>query len=128
MGMYTQNYRRIDIALDTFPYTGGTTTCDALWMGVPTVTRMGPMGISRMGASILGTVGLSELIARDAAEFMRIASGLASDPGRISQLRLTMRDRLFNSPLVDAKGFTRNLQGAYRRAWGEWCRDSPICG
>jgi predicted O-linked N-acetylglucosamine transferase (SPINDLY family) len=126
MMAYMQYYQNIDIALDTFPYTGGTTTCDALWMGVPSVTLMGALGISRMGASILDTVGLSELIARDAAEFTRIASGLAGDPGRISQLRRTMRERLFKSPLVDAKGFTRNLERAYRKAWGEWCALSGV--
>jgi len=124
MAAYTQYYQRIDIALDTFPYTGGTTTCDALWMGVPSVTLMGALGISRMGASILGTVGLGELIARDAAGFTRIATHLAGDSERISQLRLTMRDRLHNSPLFDAKGFTRNLEGAYRRAWGKWCAET----
>jgi len=126
MGTYMQAYQSIDIALDTFPYTGGTTTCDALWMGVPTVTLAGTLGISRMGASILTSMGLHELVAQDAADFSRIAIELAADPQRISQQRAAMRDRLYKSPLVDAKRFTRGLEAAYRRAWQALCKQSTI--
>jgi protein O-GlcNAc transferase len=122
ISQYMQTWQNIDIALDTFPYTGGTTTCDALWMGVPTITLAGDLGISRMSASILTTVGVPELIARDAAEFTCIAATLAQNPDRMSELRATMRPRLAQSPLTDAKRFTQDLQDAFRRAWREWCQ------
>jgi predicted O-linked N-acetylglucosamine transferase (SPINDLY family) len=116
-----RTYQSIDIALDAFPYTGGTTTCDGLWMGVPTMTLAGALGISRMGASILTSVGLTELIARDTTEFCRIATDLSHDARRISEIRASMRERLYKSPLTDAKRFTRDLEAAFRKAWRQWC-------
>ena len=84
------------------------------------ITLAGAMGISRMGASVLSAVGLPEMIAHDANEFVRIATNLAGDLPRISALRATMRERLFKSPLTDARRFTRDLEGAFRRAWRGW--------
>jgi predicted O-linked N-acetylglucosamine transferase (SPINDLY family) len=118
---HMRTYQSIDIALDTFPYTGGTTTCDALWMGVPVITLAGAMGVSRMGASILGTVGLRDLVADNPDEFAGLAVQWARDPVRISQLRQQMRDRLYNSPLTDAKQFAGNMEAAFRRAWVHYC-------
>ena len=80
---YLRQYQSIDIALDTFPYAGGTTTCDALWMGVPVVTLAGDLGVSRSGVSILSNIGMTDLIAKTAEEYVRVAADLAGDAGRM---------------------------------------------
>jgi predicted O-linked N-acetylglucosamine transferase (SPINDLY family) len=114
-------YGEIDIALDTFPYNGTTTTCEALWMGVPVVTQAGEAHMSRVGASILGCTGLIELVACDAADYVRIAVALARDPARRSVLRASLRQTLLASPLLDHAGFTRRFEEQCRNAWREWC-------
>lgn len=110
-----------DIVLDTFPYTGGTTTCHALWMGVPVVTLTGNTATSRGGASLLSAVGLGELVADTPEEYLDIAAALAQDRPRLAALRAEMRDRMAASPLMDAERFTRNLEEAYRAMWVSWC-------
>ena len=117
-------YSRVDIALDTFPYHGTTTTCDALWMGLPVVTLAGLTHASRTGLSLLTNAGLPELVATSADDYLRIASQLASDPARLSVLRSTLRARLAKSPLLDAQRFARNVEQAYRQMWKTWC-DKP---
>jgi predicted O-linked N-acetylglucosamine transferase (SPINDLY family) len=117
LGEYLLRHRLIDIALDPFPFTGGTTTCDALWMGVPTVTLCGATAVSRGGTSILTTVGLPELVAESHDEYVEIASNLARDPARLSELRSSMRSRMLASPLMDAASFTGDLEVAYRTMW-----------
>jgi len=112
---YMEQYRRIDIALDPFPYVGGTTTCDALWMGVPVVTVRGQTAISRGGASILTNIGIPELIGSTLDEYIQIAVALANDPARLGELRQTLRDRMRSSPLMDAPNFARNMEEAFRR-------------
>lgn len=114
-------YGEVDVALDTFPYNGTTTTCEALWMGVPVVTLAGEVHMSRVGASILDCSGLNELIARDEAHYVRIASELAADGARRRMLRQDLRARLLASPLLDHAGFTRKLETVYRAAWREHC-------
>jgi protein O-GlcNAc transferase len=111
----------IDVCLDTLPYNGITTTCDALWMGVPVVTLPGKTAAGRAGLSILSTIGLKELIAGSEDEFVRIALELALDRSRLGQLRSTLRGRMTQSPLMDAIGFTRKMEGAYREVWRRWC-------
>ena len=118
---YLGLYGRIDVALDPFPYGGGATTCDALWMGVPVVSLAGTTAVGRGGVSILTNVGLPELIARDEAEYVRIAAELAGDLSRLGQLRATLRDRMQQSPLMDAPRFARNIEAVYRRIWRQWC-------
>jgi predicted O-linked N-acetylglucosamine transferase (SPINDLY family) len=118
-------YRRLDIALDTFPYHGTTTTCEALFMGVPVVTLAGDRHVSRVGASLLTRVGLPELIATTPADYARIAGELAVDRKRLSELRAGLRERLARSPLCDEVGFTRTLEGALREMWRIWCADEP---
>ena len=108
-------YGRIDIGLDTFPYHGTTTTCEAMWMGVPVITLAGNVHVSRVGVSLLNVVGLGELVARDADEYVRHASQLAGDLDRIATLRSSLRQRMRASPLMDAAGFTRRLEEAYRQ-------------
>uniref|UniRef100_C6E7I2 protein O-GlcNAc transferase n=1 Tax=Geobacter sp. (strain M21) TaxID=443144 RepID=C6E7I2_GEOSM len=105
-------YGRVDIALDTFPYNGTTTTCEALWMGVPVVTLAGTRHAARTGASILTNCGLDELVAEDEGEYLEIARRLAADRGRLSEFRKGARERLAASPLLDAAGVTRELEAA----------------
>ena len=115
---YLRLYGRIDIALDPWPYNGGTTTIDAAWMGVPVVSLAGQMPLARVGLSLMHNLGLSELVAMDEAQYITIAKDLALDPPRLRTLRRTLRDRLQSSPLMDAARFTRQLEDAYGRASG----------
>jgi predicted O-linked N-acetylglucosamine transferase (SPINDLY family)/predicted SAM-dependent methyltransferase len=110
-------YGSVDIALDSFPYSGATTTCEALWMGVPVVTFAGDRHASRMCASILTTVGLSEWIARDRDGYVALAVKLSSDLARLANMRRTMRDRVRASPLMDETGFCRKLEQCYIEMW-----------
>lgn len=112
---YLRLYRRIDLALDTFPYNGHTTTCDALWMGVPTVTLAGRTHVSRAGLDVLTTAGLPELVATGADDYVRTAVALASDLPRLASLRRTLRENMRRCPLTDGPGLTRRLQAAYEQ-------------
>lgn len=114
-------YNKVDIALDTYPYNGTTTTCEALWMGVPVVSLEGGHHAARVGASLLNVVGLSELLARDLVEFVQLAATLAADRERLIALRAGLRERMAASPLLDHAGFTRNLEAAYREMWRSYC-------
>ncbi len=114
---YLAAYQRIDLALDPFPYGGGTTTCDALWMGVPIVTLAGRIAVARAGSSILHNVGLPELVARTPAGYVDRIVALARDLPALAKLRATLRGRMRGSPLMDAPRFTRNLEAAYQRMW-----------
>ncbi len=114
-------YGEIDIALDTFPYNGTTTTCEALWMGVPVIVLAGETHVARVGASLLSAIGLEELVALSEEEYAAKAIDLAHDPQRLSTLRATMRDRMQQSPLMDGQGFARKLEAAYREMWRRWC-------
>jgi len=117
IAQYLQTYARMNIALDPFPYAGGMTTCDALWMGVPVVSLAGRTAVSRAGLSILSNVGLSELAASDTADYIRIASDLARDLSRLAELRATMRDRMRASSLMDAPRFATDVERAYRQMY-----------
>ena len=114
---YLRLYERIDIGLDTFPYNGMATTCDALWMGTPVLTLPGEMPASRAGLSILSSVGLDELVARSEEDYVRMAVELAGDPPRLANLRATLRQRMQDSPLMDAPRFAQNVEAAYREMW-----------
>lgn len=105
-------YRRVDLALDTFPYHGTTTTCEALWMGVPVVTRVGETHAARVGLSLLSAIGLFELAATDDDRFVELASSLANDRGRLADLRAGLRARVAGSPLTDAPAFARRFAHA----------------
>lgn len=121
-GQYLRRYDPIDIALDTLPYNGMTTTCDALWMGVPMVTQIGRTAAGRMGASILNTIALPDLVARDADELVQLACGLANDVPRLHDLRKNLRGQLQASPLMNRRQFTANLEAAYRQMWRAWVK------
>ncbi len=110
---YLAEYRQIDLGLDPFPYNGHTTTLDSLWMGVPVVTFAGKTVVGRAGVSQLTNLGLPELIGRNVDEYLQIAGRLAVDPERLAQLRSTLRERMLGSVLMDAPGFTRDIEAAY---------------
>lgn len=112
---HLQRYGTCHIALDTYPYNGTTTTCEALWMGLPVVTLAGPCHAARVGGSILENSGMSELIALNADQFVDIAVSLAQDPDRLLKYRHSLRGQLSRSPLADAISFTDELEQAYRR-------------
>lgn len=116
----------VDIALDTTPYSGGTTTCDTLWAGVPVVTAPGPRAFSRSAGSILSTVGLPEWIASTPEDYVRLAVEFARDERVIADLRSTLRKTMRESPLMDEARFTRDLETAYRRMWRAWCPGGGI--
>ncbi len=118
---YLRLYHEIDIGLDTFPYNGHTTSLDSLWMGVPVVTLVGERVAGRAGFSQLMNLGLPELIARSGDEFVRTAAELAGDVPRLAALRAGLRKRMRASPLMDAKGFARGIEAAYREMWQKWC-------
>ena len=120
-GEYLRLYDRIDICLDPLVYNGITTTCDALWMGVPVVTRTGSTAPGRAGLSILSNLNMPELAADDDDRFVAIAAELADDFQRRAELRKTLRDRMARSPLMDARRFAANVEAAYRQMLRTWC-------
>jgi predicted O-linked N-acetylglucosamine transferase (SPINDLY family) len=115
-------YAELDIALDPFPFNGGITTMETLWMGVPTIALRGDGLVSRMGASILSVIGLDDLIAESPLEYVDKAVALAGDLPRLRALRAGLRQRMAQSPLCDGPGFTRTLEAAYREMWQAWCQ------
>jgi predicted O-linked N-acetylglucosamine transferase (SPINDLY family) len=118
------SYNESDIGLDTFPYSGGLTTCEALWMGVPVVTWPGERFESRHSLSHLSNAGLAETAARDLDDYVAIAVKLAGDLPALADLRLNLRPRMAASPLCDADRFVRDLEAALRAMWRDWCARS----
>ena len=112
-------YNDVDIALDTFPYTGCTTTADALWMGVPVLTVAGDSMVSRQAAAVLRGVGLERWICRNGTEMVERAITLANDKESLQQQRLQQR-RVANSELLDHEGLAANLEMAFRNWWQQW--------
>jgi protein O-GlcNAc transferase len=119
---YLAAHAEVDIILDTFPFPGGTTTCEALWMGVPTLTLAGDTLLARQGASLLTATGLTDWIASNVAEYITKAVTLASDLPKLATLRAGLRQQVSASPLFDAQRFARNLEEAL---WGMWQARSP---
>lgn len=114
-------YGRMDIALDPFPYHGTTTTCEALYMGVPVVTRAGDQHASRVGVSLLSALGLEELITGDEEGCITACRELAASPARLAEYRRTLRLRMVGSALCDSPGWCRRFEGALREAWRNYC-------
>ncbi|HZZ42056.1 MAG TPA: tetratricopeptide repeat protein [Tepidisphaeraceae bacterium] len=110
-------YGRVDVGLDTFPYHGATTTCEAMYMGVPVVTLAGQRHVSRVGVSLLTNVGMGELVAKNHEEYVRIAAKMVGDIEQLKDIRRTLRGRMESSPLMDARGFVRDVEEAYGRVW-----------
>jgi predicted O-linked N-acetylglucosamine transferase (SPINDLY family) len=119
---FMREYNDIDIALDPFPYSGGLTTCEALWMGVPTVTVPAEIFASRHSMSHLSNAGLADWVAPDVAAYVELAVAKASDIEALAALRARLRARVKASPLCDAPRFGRSLGTALRFAWREWCK------
>ena len=117
-------YHKIDIALDSFPYHGTTTTCEALYMGVPVVSLEGEDHRSRVGVSLLNQVKLQRLIAKTEEEYIEIACSLASDLEALGKLRKGLRPCMEKSPLMDETKFTHGLEKTYREMWQKWCSGS----
>jgi predicted O-linked N-acetylglucosamine transferase (SPINDLY family) len=118
---YYDAFAGVDIALDPMPYSGGTTTCDALWMGVPVLTAPGRQPASRSAASILTTAGLDEWIAPDAAQYVSRAVSFGRQGARLAELRATLRARLRGSALMDEARFVADLERLFRDAWRKHC-------
>jgi predicted O-linked N-acetylglucosamine transferase (SPINDLY family) len=114
---HLQMYNRVHVALDTTPYNGTTTTCEALWMGVPVVTLRGRTHTSRMGASILQAIGKAEWVAGSDARFVQIAAGLATNATALSAWRESARAHLQQSDLFDERGFAADFEQTLQRAW-----------
>jgi predicted O-linked N-acetylglucosamine transferase (SPINDLY family) len=114
-------YNRVDIGLDPFPYGGGTTTAEALWMGVPVVTLRGDRWVGRVSESILATVGLSDLVAADRDSYVRAVVALADDRPRLSNMRHDLRPMMEGSAFCDGPRFAASLEAAYRGMWNAYC-------
>lgn len=118
---YLAAYQDVDIALDPFPFTGGATTADALWMGVPVLTMRGQRFISHQGETIMNSVGLNDWIANGPDQYVALARAKVSHLEDLAKLRGGLRERLLASPFADAAGFATSLQSAWRGMWVNWC-------
>ena len=118
---YLAAYGRVDISLDPFPFPGGTTTSESLWMGVPVVTLEGERFISHQGESLLHAAGLPEWIARSGKDYVDMALAAASARDALASTRAGLRAKVGQSPLFDAPRFARHLESAWRGMWREWC-------
>ena len=116
---YLATYQQVDVALDPFPFSGSTTTCEALWMGVPVITCPGETFASRHSLSHLSNVGLTETIARDLDEYVELAVSLAGDLPRLASLRSGLRERMAASPLCDGKRFASHLMSLLHEVWAQ---------
>ena len=118
---HLESYNLVDIGLDPFPFNGATTTCEAMWMGVPVITLAGTVYHSSVGISLLTNVGLHELVAKTSDEYISIAVNLANDLKRLQSLREHLREMMSYSPLCDGKKFTADLEKCYSKMWKTWC-------
>jgi predicted O-linked N-acetylglucosamine transferase (SPINDLY family) len=118
---YFRVHQRIDFCLDPTPYSGHTTTCDALWMGIPTVTLRGRTAVGRGAASILSNVGLMDWIAQTPQQYVSVAMTMASDLPKLAELRSVLRERMRHSPLMNGRQYASDLEAAYRAMWQSWC-------
>jgi protein O-GlcNAc transferase len=121
---YFADYNQVDIALDPFPFTGGTTSIDAIWMGVPVITLRGNTMGARQGEGILNNIGLPDWIAKDEDDYVALAVKKAADLAALSRLRSELRSKLELSPLCDAKSFAQNLEGAFVEMWKNFCKNN----
>jgi len=119
---YFKLYHSIDVGLDPFPFAGGTTTCDMLWMGIPLITLAGETAVGRAGVSLLSNVGLTESVAHSQEDYVRLAVELASDLPRLTAMRAGLRARMLKSPVMAPSRFARNVEGAYRQMWVSYAR------
>jgi protein O-GlcNAc transferase len=114
-------FHGVDMALDPFPYNGGTTSMHTLWMGVPIIALEGSSEIARSTSGLLRSIGLDQLVAGTEAEYHDIAVALAADLPRLAELRAGLRQRMADSTICNAPAVTRSLEAAYRDMWRRWC-------
>lgn len=119
---YLELHHEVDIALDPFPYNGGITTLESLWMGVPVITLEGAISCARHGVSLWNSLGITDFIAKDKEDYLRIALSLAHDPQKLRLLRHSLREQMKNSPLMDEINYTRALENAYRKMWQNYLK------
>jgi predicted O-linked N-acetylglucosamine transferase (SPINDLY family) len=119
-------YADVDISLDTFPWNGHTTACEAMWMGVPVITMRGVRHASRMVASVLSCLGLSEWIADTPEAYLAAVEFLSKDHERLRSLRHQLRDQMRGSPLCDGKSFMSRMEEAYRKIWRRWVANTTM--
>lgn len=119
---HLETYGRVDLALDTFPYNGTTTTCEALWMGVPVITLAGAVHRERVGVSLLRAVGMEQCIATTREEYIKLAVEMAANLDELGRRRGVFRDQMLASSLCDGRAFARKVEVAYRQMWSNWCR------
>jgi len=122
---YLETYHRIDFCLETFPFTGGTTTAEALWMGVPVLTLRGETMIARQGESMLRNIGMADWVAADGDEYVQKAVRFSRDHELLSRLRRTLRDRGAASPLGNPVWFANQFESALRGMWRQYCKERP---
>lgn len=122
---YMALHRLVDVCLDSAPYPGGTTTYNALWMGVPTLSMSGPTLLSRIGVAIAGQLGLQQYIAHDEADFLRKGVALAADIGQVIDLRANLRARFAESAMGQPALIAAGLDSALRSMWQRWCEGLP---
>ena len=125
---YLAAYQRVDIALDPFPFPGGTTTVEALWMGVPVLTLAGERFLSRQGVGLLMNAGLPEWVASDPRDYVARAVSHASDLQRLASLRSGLRQQVLASPIFDAPRFAQHFEAALRGMWQTWCSRDASAG
>jgi predicted O-linked N-acetylglucosamine transferase (SPINDLY family) len=121
---YFSAYHRIDITLDPFPFTGGTTSVESLWMGVPLITLAGDSLVSRQGVGVLMSAGLPDWIADDEEEYLAKTILFASNLNKLAKLRADLRSQVLASPLFDAPRFAQNLENALLEMWNQWDHQS----
>ncbi len=117
---YLELFAQADVAVDSFPYSGVTTTCDAIWMGVPVLTLLGPEPFERAGASLMPPCGLSTLMANHPLEYIELAVRLGNDPSPLASLRGDLRERMRSSELMDGQSLARAMEACFREAWAAW--------
>ena len=122
MDDHLELYNMIDIGLDPFPYNGATTTCEALWMGVPVITLLGDRHVGRVGASILSNVGLKDFIAQDIDSYIKLSVEMATNTNYLKEIKKTLRKRMQGAPLCDAGSFARDIETSYQDMWRKYLK------
>ncbi|ETR71925.1 MAG: hypothetical protein OMM_02113 [Candidatus Magnetoglobus multicellularis str. Araruama] len=125
---YLQLHHQIDIMLDTQPWTGHTTSCHALWMGVPILTLEGSRHASRIGQRLMQALDLQEWVAKDHQDYVQKAMQLSQDRHALDKLRQSMRERILKSGISDKKQYVYSLEKVYRQLWTAWCEQKSRTG
>jgi predicted O-linked N-acetylglucosamine transferase (SPINDLY family) len=122
---HLQTLAQVDVALDSFPYQGTMTTLETLAMSVPVITLCGQTYSRRASSALMLRLGLNDLVAESAEEYVDVAVALANNPSLLEDLRGGLRERFLASEICDVPGFVRELEATYRRLWREWCGKAP---